>query len=303
MRRGLLALLLLLAAAPAQAQFSALPEEARAAITRIGPAMSPEAVAGTGAALAPFVAAPAVTPLRDLRYGEDARHRLDVFTPGPGARPVLVFVHGGGFVGGDKTRAGVHYYDNIGQWAAANGWVGVTITYRLAPQHPFPAAREDVAAALAWVRANIATHGGDPERILLMGQSAGAAHVADYLASRAEAPGVAAAALVSGVYDVARYPRAATTRAYYGEDEAQLGARSALPGLARLAIPLLVARASHEPAPFRVQAALLHAALCAARTPCPSILELPGHNHFSTVFAIGSADEALTGALLALLRP
>jgi triacylglycerol lipase len=216
---------------------------------------------------------------------------------------VLVFVHGGGFVGGDKTRAGVHYYDNIAAWAATQGWVGVNITYRLAPQNPFPAAREDVAAALAWVRSNIAAHGGDPSRILLMGQSAGAAHVADYLASRAEAPGVAAAALVSGVYDVARYPRAATTRAYYGEDEAQLAARSALPGLAQLAIPLLVARAEREPAAFREQAAFLHAALCAARAPCPAILELPGHNHFSTVFAIGSADQALTGALLALLRP
>jgi triacylglycerol lipase len=298
--RRLLALLLL-GAAPAQAQFAALPEEARAAIARIGPAMGPEAVAGTAAALAPFVPAPSVVPLRDLRYGADARHRLDLFTPGPGARPVLVFVHGGGFVGGDKTRPGVHYYDNIAAWAAAQGWVGVNITYRLAPQHPFPAAREDVAAAIAWLRANIAAHGGDPERIILMGQSAGAAHVADYLAAHAAAPGVAAAALVSGVYDVASYPRAATTRAYYGDDEAALAARSALPGLARLSIPLLVARASDEPEPFRAQAARLHAALCAARTPCPAILELPGHNHFSTVFAIGSADRALTDALLVLL--
>lgn len=300
MMRRLLALLLIVTA-PAQAQFSALPEEARAAVTRIGPTMGPEAVASTGAALAPFIAAPGVTPVRDLRYGEDARHRLDVFTPGAGARPVLVFVHGGGFVGGDKTRPGVHYYDNIAAWAARQGWVGVNITYRLAPQHPFPAAREDLAAALAWVRANIAQHGGDASRILLMGQSAGAAHVADYLASRAAAPGVAAAALVSGVYDVARYPRAATTRAYYGEDEAQLAARSALPGLARLTIPLLVARAGNEPEPFRTQALLLRDALCAARTPCPAILELDGHNHFSTVFAIGSADRGLTDALLTLL--
>ncbi|WP_037300364.1 alpha/beta hydrolase [Rubritepida flocculans] len=298
---GRLLALAVLAATPAHAQFSALPEEARAAIARIGPAMGPEAVAATGAALAPVIPAPGVAALRDLRYGEDPRHRLDVFTPGAGARPVLVFVHGGGFVGGDKTRPGVHYYDNIAAWAARQGWVGVNITYRLAPQHPFPAAREDVAAAIAWLRAHIAAHGGDPARIILMGQSAGAAHVADYLASRAEAPGVAAGALVSGVYDVARYPRAATTRAYYGEDEALLAARSALPGLARLSIPLLIARAGSEPEPFRAQAALLSDALCAARTPCPAILELDGHNHFSTVFAIGSADRALTDALLGLL--
>jgi triacylglycerol lipase len=292
---------LLLAAAPAAAQLSALPAPVQAEIARIGPSMGPEAVAATGAALAPLMPPASVTPLRDQRYGPDPRHRLDVFSPGPGARPVLVFVHGGGFTGGDKTRPGVHYYDNIGQWAASQGWVGVTITYRLAPQHRFPAAREDVIAAVAWVRANIAAHGGDPRRIVLMGQSAGGAHVADALAAAPDAAGVAAGVLVSGVYDVASYPRAPTVGAYYGAEEAELAARSALPGLARLGIPLLIARAGNEPAAFREQASRLHRARCAERPGCPDILELDGHNHFSTVFAIGSADRVLTDAILALL--
>jgi triacylglycerol lipase len=294
----LLAALLLLAP-PALAQPS--PPEVAAEIARLGPMMGPDAVARTGAALAPHIAPPAVEPLRDHRYGPDGRHRLDVFTPGPGSRPVLVFVHGGGFVGGDKTRPGVHYYDNIGQWAAREGWVGVTITYRLAPAHPFPAVIEDIAAALAWVRANIAARGGDPARIVLMGQSAGAAHVADYLAAHAEAPGVAAAVLVSGVYDAASYPPGPTASSYYGRDPAELRARSALPGLARLRIPLVTARAELEPGAFRDQTAMLHGALCAARRDCPPILELRGHNHFSTVFAIGSADRVLTDAILGVL--
>ena len=55
------------------------------------------------------------------------------------SRPVLVFVHGGGFTGGNKSTPGSPFYDNVPLWAARNGLVGVNITYRLAPQHPWPA--------------------------------------------------------------------------------------------------------------------------------------------------------------------
>jgi triacylglycerol lipase len=290
----------LLLAMPALAQISALPPETQAAIRAIGPTMGAEAVTRTAAALAALQPPPAVEPLRDQRYGPDPRHRLDVFSPnGAGARPVLVFVHGGGFVGGDKTRPGAFYYDNIGQWAARSGLVGVNITYRLAPQHGYPAVVEDIAAALTWVRANIAAHGGDPARIVLMGQSAGAAHVGDYLAAHAAAPGVASAMLVSGVHDVASYPASPTTGAYYGTDPVKLAQRSAIPGLTRLTIPLFLASADLEPRPFQDQVARLNAALCLAGR-CPPYLHMAGHNHFSTVFAIGTADQELTIPLLAL---
>lgn len=289
----------LLLAMPALAQITALPPETQAAIRAIGPTMGAEGVTRTAAALVALQPPPAVEPLRDQRYGPDPRHRLDIFSPGAGSRPVLVFVHGGGFTGGDKTRPGAFYYDNIGQWAARSGLVGVNITYRLAPQHAYPAVVEDIAAALAWVRANIAAHGGDPARIVLMGQSAGAAHVGDYLAAHAASPGVASAVLVSGVHDVASYPASPTTGAYYGTDPIKLAQRSAIPGLARLAIPLFLASADLEPRPFQDQVARLNAALCLAGR-CPPYLHMAGHNHFSTVFAIGTADQELTIPILAL---
>jgi triacylglycerol lipase len=290
----------LLLAMPALAQISALPPETQAAIRAIGPTMGAEGVARTAEALAALQPPPAVEPLRDQRYGPDPRHRLDVFSPNAaGARPVLVFVHGGGFVGGDKTRPGAFYYDNIGQWAARAGLVGVNITYRLAPQHAYPAVVEDIAAALAWVRTNIAAHGGDPARIVLMGQSAGAAHVGDYLAAHAASPGVASAMLVSGVHDVASYPASPTTGAYYGTDPVKLAQRSAIAGLTRLTIPIFLASADLEPRPFQEQVARLNAALCLAGR-CPPYLHMAGHNHFSTVFAIGTADQELTIPLLAL---
>ncbi len=284
---------LLCAATPAIAQVSALPPEVQQVLRDTGTAMGPEPFNRTAAAFAPLMP-PAAPTLRDAQYGPDPRNRLDVFSPGPGARPVLVFVHGGGFVGGDKARAGVHFYQNIGGWAARNDMVGVTITYRLAPAHPFPAVIEDITAALAWVRANIAAHGGDPARIILFGQSAGAAHVADYLAANAAAPGVAAGVLVSGVYDAASYPAGPTARSYYGNDEALLRARSALPGLTRLTIPMVTANAEFDPAPFHAQGALLPERMRARH------MLLRGHNHVSPVFGFGSADTELSNAILTL---
>ena len=100
----------------------------------------------------------------------------------PAPRPVLLFVHGGGFTGGDKKADDTPFYDNVGTWAVDNGMVGVNMTYRLAHEHQWPAGAEDIAAAIAWVKANIAAEGGDPRRLYLMGHSAGAAHAAAYVA-------------------------------------------------------------------------------------------------------------------------
>ncbi|MFX9688552.1 alpha/beta hydrolase, partial [Acinetobacter baumannii] len=78
---------------------------------------------------------------RDVKYGPAERHLLDVFVPekNPGARPVLIYVHGGGFVAGNKRPPNSPFYDNILLWAVNNGCVGVNTTYRLAPASPWPA--------------------------------------------------------------------------------------------------------------------------------------------------------------------
>lgn len=122
--------------------------------------------------------------LRDISYGPHPRQRLDVHcptTPSAAPRAVFVFVHGGGFSSGDKRREGEPFYDNIARWAVESDFVGVNITYRYAPEFTFPSGAEDVAAALRWVESNIAEHGGDPASIVVMGHSAGAAHVASFV--------------------------------------------------------------------------------------------------------------------------
>ncbi len=127
------------------------------------------------------------------------------------------------------------FFDNVGQWAAQRGFIGVTLTYRLAPLHHWPSGPEDMAHAVSWLRAHIAEYGGDPEKIFLMGQSAGGAHVAAYVAHGEFHPqgsaGIAGAVLVSGIYGPSAQPPNPFSAAYFGEDRAVLAAADSIAGL------------------------------------------------------------------------
>ncbi len=241
---------------------------------------------------------------RDLSYGPDPRHRLDLFGGGgaDARRPVLVFLHGGGFVGGDKGAPGAPFYNNVGAWAAAQGWLGVTATYRLAPAHPWPAGADDVARLVAWLKAEAAHHGGDPGRIVLMGQSAGAAHIASYVggqgfAERA-AVSIAGAIMLSGLYDVPSAARNPYQDAYFGTDPARFAAQSSIDGLATTSVPCLFTVSENDPADFQRQAALLVTRRVAAKGKWPDFHWLEGHNHISPVHQIHSSVDEL-GPVLA----
>jgi len=107
----------------------------------------------------------------DIPYGELARQQLDVYTPLTLAdnRPVVVFFYGGSWQSGRRQD-----YRFVGQALAARGWIAVVPDYRLYPEVKFPAFIRDGAAACGWVRQNIAAYGGKPDRLFLMGHSAGA---------------------------------------------------------------------------------------------------------------------------------
>ena len=107
----------------------------------------------------------------DVAYGEDPAQRLDVWAradAGPGA-PVLIEVHGGGWTGGDKALAASPMMAHL----AERGWVCVTVNYRLGPAHRWPSMIVDVKRAIAWVKENIAEHGGDAGFVAISGGSAG----------------------------------------------------------------------------------------------------------------------------------
>jgi triacylglycerol lipase len=143
---------------------------------------------------------------RDVKYGPADRNLLDVFTPetNSSARPVLIYIHGGGFVRVNKRGPDSPFFDNVMSWAVKNGFVGVNATYQLAPLAAWPAGTEDVAAVVAWVSGKIGERGGDPARIYLMGHSAGAVHVANYVSHpefhKVRDGGLAGAVMVSGIY-------------------------------------------------------------------------------------------------------
>lgn len=247
-----------------------------------------------------------VTVTRDERYGPHERQRLDVFAPAAatGRRPVLVYVHGGGFVAGDKRLPGTPYYDNIGLWAVRQGYVGVTITYRLAPENRYPAGAADVGGAVRWIIDNIGAFGGDPAGIVVLGQSAGSTHVATY-AARPElharsGGGVRAIVLLSGVYDFTLTDLGENARAYLGDDPAAAAQGSALPALATAGIPLMFGVSELDPPPFHAQAMALAGALFAHTKRFPNVLYLPRHNHISQVAhlnAAGTGDRLLSDRL------
>ena len=85
---------------------------------------------------------------------------------------MLVYIPGGGYVGGDKNSDGV-FYGNLGVYFARHGYLTIVANYRLAPAHPWPAGSQDVAGAIAWARKEAEAHGGDAGRLFLFGQSAG----------------------------------------------------------------------------------------------------------------------------------
>lgn len=246
---------------------------------------------------------------RDVAYGPDPRQRLDVhFDPAAAGQqaPVLVWVPGGGFAYGSKWQPGTPYCDNIGAWACRNRAVSVIIDYRLAPQYGWPVGAEDVASAIEWVRRNISAYGGDPERIVLGGESAGAAHVASFAAGHggSDPGGVAAVAVVSGIYapaTVTEAPHRDIVRTYYGTDEDELRARSSVPGLAAWPGRLLITAAEFDPPTFQEQALLLLAERFRACGALPHFAVDPGHLHGSDVFSLGIDDSALDLMLRQLL--
>lgn len=106
-----------------------------------------------------------------IAFGEGDGQSLLVATPvqGTGPFPVVIFIHGGSWSHGKAEE-----YAFVARNLAARGYVGVSAGYRLVPGGAYPAMLEDGAAAVRWVRDNISRFGGDPQRIVLMGHSAGA---------------------------------------------------------------------------------------------------------------------------------
>lgn len=275
-----------------------------AELRRIGPRFDPQVLKATrelyrdAAAALPWARRAAVY---DVRYGEAERQRLDIYPADDVNAPVLLFLHGGGFVGGDK-RGDEVFYGNVGRYFAAHGFLAVLANYRLAPSSVWPSGNEDVAAIMDWIEHHVAEHGGDAGRVVLIGQSAGAGHVAGYLfdprAGGRSNRSVRAAALMSGFFR-AKQPLLEGPRLYVGDDESAWAERSPAAHVTAEHPPLLLTVAELDPAPIADQTLDLATALNVVDDHPPELLWLGAHNHVSTVHGLGLGEDTVGRALRA----
>ncbi|WP_300575187.1 alpha/beta hydrolase [Phenylobacterium sp.] len=144
----------------------------------LAPVLAVLGLALTLCACSPLTAFATLTPTdpasregQGLAYGSEPRQRLDVYAPAGGAEaaPVAIFFYGGSWTDGRRQD-----YGWVGRALAAEGFLAINPDYRLYPEVAYPEFLADGALAVAWAVENAARYGGDPQKIVLIGHSAGA---------------------------------------------------------------------------------------------------------------------------------
>jgi len=291
----------------------AVPDEVRHLMAEIGPKWAsnvPGHVRQMIDAFTPLLARcpkDGVEVRRDIAYGRHPRQVLDVYRPsGAGGAPVVLFVHGGAFVDGEKDRSS-EVYGNVCNWFARHGVVGINVEFRLAPDFPYPSGTVDVGVAAKWAAEHAAQIGADAAKLFVFGHSAGAAHTAAYAygAPGSEGgPRVAGSIVVSGRVRADNRPdnpNAKKVEAYYGSDASLYEARSAL-SFAKVEVPTFIAIAEFENPLLDVYCLELAHRLAQLRGRAPRFLQLPGHNHTSIIAHVNTAENVLGNALLEFVR-
>jgi len=233
-----------------------------------------------------------------VTFAPDRGLKLDVWSPRRADHklPVVIFLYGGGWVGG--TRGG---YAFAGSAYAGQGFVTVVPDYRMVPTVRFPAFVQDGALAIKWARDNIAHFGGDPARIAVAGHSAGSYNAAmlaldpHFLRDAGVPPGtIKAAALLSGPYDF--YPFTEQR----GRDALGTWSRPAetqpINFVTRSAPPMLLATGSADDIVNPRNSQALAAKLAAAGVPV-ELKIYPGKSHVDLAKSLSRPFRSTTPAL------
>ncbi len=233
---------------------------------------------------------------RNLAYyeGRDAdpvKHRLDLFLPSAKDKfPSIVWIHGGAWREGDRRL-----YDALGRRFAGEGIGLAAISYRLSPGVKHPEHARDGARAFAWVHERIGKYGGDPERLFLMGHSAGG-HLTALLASDPKylsEAGVPRGTLkgavpLSGVYLIPALPE--DTRGFlrilpqaFGSDPETCRDASPVTHLKTLACPMLVITETNDTLRVRPSMEILRAAVGSQKIQGVEFVDAEGRDHLTIV--------------------
>lgn len=229
----------------------------------------------------------------------DPKNTLDLYLPVTGRWPVIVFVHGGGWDSGDKNfrAGGADVYANVGRYFAARGIGVAVINYRLQPRVTWRRQVEDVQTAVGWVHSHVLAYGGQPDRLFLMGHSAGA-HLAALVALTATPDlrqAIRGVIAVSGagldLADETTYQLGAD-RDYYaarfrdgdsGDD--WKGRASPVRFVSPQSPPFLILYATGETRALQHQSQLLHAELD-KHGVASRLVPVPGESHTRIVLAL-----------------
>jgi acetyl esterase len=222
--------------------------------------------------------ASSISVSNDVAYGRNRAQRADVFVPHENANgATVVLIHGGGWVGGDKRDLKPEALR-----LAQLGYIVVSLNYRLAPMHLYPAATDDVKAAVRWFAspARARRFGIDPHRVGVVGYSAGG-QLAAMLATTDER--VAAAVSLSGVYDFSTFDDASL---FLGCDAAVCPSRaraaSPIDHVHADASPLLMVSSADDPIVSSGQLTEMDAALGEVDAPHVGLV-VPGDGHATTL--------------------
>tara|TARA_B100000029_G_scaffold477097_1_gene521831 strand:- start:2801 stop:3763 length:963 start_codon:yes stop_codon:yes gene_type:complete len=238
---------------------------------------------------------------QNLSYGPHERHLLDVHTHESRSTdtlmPVIIYFHGGGFVRGNKDGN-----RNVADYFASLGLVGVNATYRLAPEAKWPDGANDLGAAVAWVKANIADFGGNPNQVFVVAKSAAAAHAATYVFRPdlldTEIEMATGVIMVSGTYD-ADISRAAENRiAYFGDDFSRWPEISTIGNVSSVETPVMFTVSEFDLNTSLIGTAALINEYAEKAGQLPRIVQLMKHNHYSPNPSIGTQDTQLSAAIL-----
>nr|WP_223217308.1 alpha/beta hydrolase [Rhizobium cauense] len=249
-----------------------------------------------------------VSVTRDIPYGAHPRQVLDCFVPDDASNsPVMFFLHGGSFVGGCK-RVTDEVYDNVLYWAARQGFVGINVEYRLAPESVWPGGADDFALALEWMQTNVSRYGGNPASVFAMGHSAGGTHLGTYAFDPAAAyfgRGLKGLVLLSPRMRADALPEnpfAGSVRSYFGADDALYDARSPATHVGISMLPLMIAISEFENPLLDVYGLELAYRVASARRKAPRFIRLAGHNHISMIAHFNTCEDDLGQEIVAFTR-